>query len=68
MMWVAPAPHFDLTTFILLKDIYIIRKNPQNVCFVIFGKLSKLNNRPMGEKSPNLVTVDVSRSFIALLR
>jgi hypothetical protein len=22
MMWVAPAPHFDLTMFILLKDIY----------------------------------------------
>jgi hypothetical protein len=22
MMWVAPAPHFDLTTFMFLKDIY----------------------------------------------
>jgi hypothetical protein len=28
MMWVAPAPHFDLTTFILLRDIYYTRKNP----------------------------------------
>jgi hypothetical protein len=25
IMWVSPAPHFDLTTFILLKDIYYIR-------------------------------------------
>jgi hypothetical protein len=34
MMWVAPAPHFDLTTFMLLEVIYYIRENPNVLVFL----------------------------------
>jgi hypothetical protein len=41
MMWVAPASHFNLTTFILLKDIYYIRKNP-NECSIHLRNILRL--------------------------
>jgi hypothetical protein len=49
----------------LWKLIHNLRrriKYPQNVAtFVIFKKLPKVNNRPLGENSPNLVTLFVRK-------
>jgi hypothetical protein len=45
MMWVAPAPHCDLTTFILLKDIYYIRKTPKE-CSIRLRNSLRLKEHP----------------------
>jgi hypothetical protein len=55
-MW--PKPIFDkINTYI----IYTSGKSDTKIwaTFVFFQKLSKVNNRPLGENSPNLVTLSM---------
>jgi hypothetical protein len=48
----------------LIHNLYRVTKDPKNAFYVIFRKLPKVNNHPLAENSPNLVTLMQTRLVV----